>query len=141
MTNIRTRPTAVTAVIEAGGGTLLQAEFGASAKLAISPSMEGFNPLELLNASLAACLVISVKIAARKMELTDRLGDVRVEVTGTKAEEGPSRVARQTCRFHIGGDLTKAEWQALQQEAHALCTVGHTLEHGVEIADGEPLAP
>lgn len=134
----RTRPIGVTASIESGGATI-RAASGAVATLAQSASMEGFNPLELLDASLAACLVISAKMAARPLGFSDRITDLRVEVVHAKAADLPSRVASLTCRFFIGGDLTDAEKALLQAEAHKLCTVGHTLEHRPAIEDGEPL--
>lgn len=139
MITVHTRPVGVVAAIDAEGKGELSAASGAVAPLAYSPSMAGLNPLELLDASLAGCLAISVRLAARKLGLTDRLGAVRVEVVGSKAATSPSRIARQVCRFDIEGDLTQDERLALQAEAHALCTIGHTLAGDVEIVDGEPL--
>jgi uncharacterized OsmC-like protein len=137
MNNIRARPVGVVAAIDADGVATVSAASGASATLAYSPSMPGLNPLELLDASLAGCLAISLRMAARQLGLADRLGAVRVEVIGVKAPEPPSRIATQLCRFDIGGDFTAEEKTALRAQAHALCTIGHTLESHVEIVDDD----
>jgi uncharacterized OsmC-like protein len=140
MSQIRTRPTGALATIGADGAAVVTARSGATTRLAYSPSMDGFNPLELLDASLAGCLAISLRIAARNLGLQDRLGEVRVEVVGSKAATPPSRIAQQVCRYHIAGDFTPAERDALIAGAHAVCTIGHSLDGAMEIVDGEALA-
>lgn len=137
MTSPRIRPIGVVASIDHAGVGTFAAHSGTDAKLAYSPSMEGLTPLELLDASLAGCLVISLRMAARTLGLADRLGDVRVEVKGEKAPDQPSRIARQVCRFEIGGDFSADERAALIAGAHAVCTIGHTLESGVTIVDAD----
>lgn len=129
------RPAGVTASIDPAGAATVIAASGDEVALAVSPSMAGLTPLEMLDAALAGCLAISLKIAAKRAGLADRLGEVRVEVVGAKAEEGPSRIARQTCRFAIDGDLSADEKTRLIADAHGLCTVGHSLETGVDIVD------
>jgi len=130
-----TRPVGATASIAADGHAVVAAASGGEVALAYRPSMAGLTPLEMLDAALAGCLAISLKVAATRAGLAERLGEVRVEVIGAKAEEGPSRVARQTCRFTFGGDLTAEERARLIADAHALCTVGHSFEAGIDIVD------
>jgi uncharacterized OsmC-like protein len=129
------RPVGVTATIDAAGRATVSAASGGEVTLAMSASMPGLSPVEMLDAALAGCLVISLKVAAAHAGLAARLGDVRVEVIGAKAEEGPSRIARQSCRIEIDGDLDAEEKARLIAGAHALCTVGHSLETGIEIVD------
>jgi len=136
---VRQRPMGVAAVVEPSGRGSLAAVSGATAVLAGSPSMPGLNPLELFDAALAGCLALSVRIAARHLGLADRIGEVRVEVTGEKAADAPSRIARQVCRFGIAGDLAEAERAALIAEAHRICTIGNSTAGAVEIVDGDPL--
>lgn len=139
MTTIRQRPTGVAATVDVNGRGTVQAASGGGVVLAGSPSMEGLNPLELFDAALAGCLALSVRIAARTLGLSARLGPVTVEVRGTKAADAPSRIARQVCRFAIAGDLTADERARLIAEAHRICTIGNSLADGVEIEDGDAL--
>lgn len=139
MSQVKVRPMGATASLDRNGRGDVVARSGASLTLAGSPSMEGFNPLELLDASLAGCLALSVRIAARNLGFNDRLGSVQVEVIGAKAAEPPSRIASQTCRFAIEGDFTDAERQALIEEAHKVCTIGNSYATAIDIIDGEPL--
>jgi len=137
MPNIVTRPTTVGATLDHAGHGSVLAKAGAAAKLANLASDEGFTPLEFMDAALAGCLVLSVRIAARKLGLLDRLVKVDVEVTHEKAHELPSRVASFTTAFDIVGDFSADERKALIAEAHAICTVGNTFEHGATIRDVE----
>lgn len=138
MVNIATRPTSVGATLDHAGHGSVQAKSGAAAKLANMASDEGFTPLEFMDAALAGCLVLSLRIAARKLGWLDRLIKVDVEVTHEKAPELPSRVASFASSFVIEGDFSPAERQQLIEDAHALCTVGNTFEHGAVIRDVEP---
>lgn len=140
MSQVRIRPTGVTAHLDRNGHGDVVAKSGGSVKLAGSPSMEGLNPLELLDASLAGCIALSLRIAARNLGFAERLGAVSVEVTGAKAAEPPSRIARQTCRYAIEGDFTDAERAAMVAEAHTVCTIGNSYATSIDIIDGEPLA-
>lgn len=140
MSQVRVRPMGATANLDRNGHGGVVARSGASMTLAGSPSMEGFNPLELLDASLAGCLALSVRIAARNLGFNERLGAVSVEVIGAKASEPPSRIARQTCRFSIEGDFNDAERRSLVEEAHKVCTIGNSYHASIDIIDGEPLA-
>lgn len=139
MSQIRVRPMGATASLDRTGHGNVVARSGSSLTLAGSPSMEGLNPLELLDASLAGCLALSVRIAARNLGLNDRLGSVSVEVVGAKASEPPSRIARQTCRFAIEGDFNDAERRSLIEEAHKVCTIGNSYHTAIDITDGDPL--
>ncbi|WP_375449447.1 OsmC family protein [uncultured Devosia sp.] len=138
MPNIVARPTTVDATLDHAGQGSVQARSGAAARLANLASDEGFTPLEFMDAALAGCLVLSVRIAARKLGMLDRLVKVDVSVTHEKAAEPPSRVASFTTAFMIEGEFSREERQALIAEAHAICTVGNTFKHGASISDVEP---
>jgi uncharacterized OsmC-like protein len=140
MPTIRVRPTTVGASLSRDGAGRVVAHSGAAATLAVSASDEGLTPLELMDAALAGCLVISVRIAARKFGWLDRLVQVSVDVTHEKAPEGPSRIAAFTTAFVIEGDLSADEREQLIAEAHNICTVGNTLGSGAAIRDAEPAA-
>ena len=137
MVNSTTRPTTVSAHLDAAGKGEVEAHSGARLALAALARDEGMTPLELMDAALAGCLVLSLRIGARKFGWHDRLKGVSVDVTHTKAEDAPSRVSGFACDFRIEGDFTAEERQQLIDEAHAVCTVGNTLERGASITDVE----
>lgn len=135
MVNVVARPTTVTATLPGTGQGSVLARSGAREKLANLASDEGFTPLEFLDAALSGCLVLSVRIAARKRGWLDRLETVNVEVTHKKAHDLPSRVAAFDCIFQIDGEFSAAERDELIEEAHRICTVGNTFEHGAIVRD------
>lgn len=137
MVTITTRPTTVSAHLDNEGRGEVQAHSGARMALAAMAKDEGMTPLELMDAALAGCLVLSARIAARKFGWQDRLESISVDVTHTKGEGAPSRIAQFACDFDIKGDFTDEERQRLIAESHAVCTVGNTIERGADIVDVE----
>jgi len=135
MVNIVKRSSVVGASLPGKGLGKVTARSGASMELAGSARESGMTPLELMDAALAGCLALSVRIAARTFGWQDRLVSVNVEVRHEKAPDAPSRIAGFDCAFDIEGDFTAAEREALVAEAHRVCTVGNTLETRVEIRD------
>lgn len=137
MVTLTTRPTTVSASLDALGKGHVEAHSGAKLALAALARDEGMTPLELMDAALAGCLVLSLRIAARKLGWQDRLKEVAVDVTHIKGEGAPSRVAEFSCDFRIEGDFTADERRQLIADAHGLCTVGNTLKRGATIVDAE----
>ena len=133
--HITTRSVSVSATLGGSGQGSVAAHSGATAVLAGLASEAGFTPLELMDAALSGCLVLSVRIAARKRGWGDRLQHVDVVVSHEKEHEGPSRVAAFTCSFEITGDFSADERALLIADAHEICTVGNTFEHGAVIRD------
>jgi len=132
---ITERPASVTASLGGEGQGTVEAKSGAKAILAGLASEEGMTPVEMMDAALAGCLVLSFRIAARKRGWGARLNTVAVEVTHHKATEGASRVQSFSCRFEIDGDFSESERAELIAESHVLCTVGNTFHAGAEIGD------
>ena len=135
MVTITARPTTVSAHLDTEGQGEVQARSGARIALAAMARDEGMTPLELMDAALAGCLVLSVRIAACKFGWQDRLEGVSVDVTHTKGEGAPSRIAEFACDFEIRGEFTQEERLQLIAESHAVCTVGNTIERGASILD------
>ena len=133
--NSTARPVSVAATLGRTGQGRIAAQSGASAVLAGLASDAGFTPLELLDAALSGCLVLSVRIAARKHGWGERLQRVDVVVAHEKAPDAPSRVAAFGCTFDIVGDFSELERQTLIADAHEICTVGNTFEHGAMVRD------
>lgn len=113
------RPGESPAVTSATGGSLA---------LTTHVTAAGFNPLDLLYASVASCVVLSVRIAAQRAGVLAALGDVRAIVSGEKASEAPSRIARFLIEIEIEGEIDAVTKRRLAHEAEAdICTVSNTL--------------
>lgn len=124
---VRTRETGAIAVMPHGQTPTVTTPTGGTVDVVIGVSQPGFNPLDLLYASVAACMALSARIAAGKMGVGDKLVNVRVEVKGKKAEDAVSRVVQFETVFHIEGDLDEKTKHDLIEMAETLCTVSNTL--------------
>lgn len=102
---------------------------GQSVDVALSPSAPGFTPLELQASALAACVAMSVRIAAQKAG-TPLRAEVDVRVTATKADDLPSRLGSFEVVVAIADPLPPEAKQALVAAAEALCTISNTLHSG-----------
>ncbi|MET0749003.1 MAG: OsmC family protein [Rhizobium sp.] len=124
----KARQTGATAKLERGGLPRVTSPTGGEIGVVTAPSQPGFNPLDLLYASLSACLVLSARMAASQLGVLDKLTEVTAEVTGEKAEEGVSRVETFTIAFTIKGDFDEATRQAIAHAAEdQICTVSNTI--------------
>jgi uncharacterized OsmC-like protein len=105
----------------------VRSETGGTIGIVTSVSEPGFNPLDLLYSSLSACIALSARIAASRLGVAGELGEIRVHVTGEKAHDGPSRIARFDISIEIDGDLDIAAKRQIVQTAEEICTVSNTL--------------
>ena len=96
--------------------------------VATRPSESGFNPLDLLYASLSSCLVLSARMAASELGVLDRFEGARATVRGEKAPDGPSRIERFLIEIAIDGDLDDDMRDAIVHRAEEICTVSNTLK-------------
>lgn len=124
---IRTRTTGALAVMPPGGLPTITTPTGGMVDVVTQVSAPGFNPLDLLYASLAACMVLSARIAATRLGVADRLGEVRADVGGDKAKDEPSRIETFTIKLEITGDLDVATKERILVDAEDICTVSNTL--------------
>jgi uncharacterized OsmC-like protein len=124
---IRTRNAGALAVLPPGGLPTVTTPTGGTVGVVTQVSAPGFSPLDLLYASLAACMVLSARIAATRLGVADRLGEVRAEVNGEKAKDEPSRVETFNIRLTITGDLDAATKESILADAEDICTVSNTL--------------
>lgn len=133
---IRKRPGGAVTVVGKRGAASVTSATGAVLELSNAVSAPGFNPVDLLYASLSACLVLSTRIAASELGLFERFESVRVSVSGQKAEGEFSRVATMSVRLEIVGDLSDAEKAGIAERAERICTVSNTLHDSprIEIA-------
>jgi uncharacterized OsmC-like protein len=130
---VRTRTTGALAVLQPGGLPVITTPTGGSVDVVTGVSAPGFNPLDLLYASVAACMVLSARIAATRLGVADRLGEVRADVIGEKAEGEVSRVGRITITLDISGDLDEATKRRIVEDAETICTVSNTLRTAPEL--------
>lgn len=129
MTELKTRTRAVgaRAVLKAKELPAVTSETGGRLNIVTSVSEPGFNPLDLLYSSLAACIVLSARIAASRLKVSDRLDEVRVHVTGEKSHEEPFRIVRFDIDVEIEGDLDEGTRHQIMELAEEICTVSNTL--------------
>lgn len=130
---VRTRETGALAVMPPGGLPVVTTPTGGSVDVVTGVNAQGFNPLDLLYASVAACMVLSARIAATRLGVAAELGEVRADVRGEKAKDEPSRVEKFNIRLDIAGDLDVATKQRIVEDAEAICTVSNTLRGAPEL--------
>ncbi len=130
---VRTRETGALAVMQPGGLPVVTTPTGGAVDVVTGVSAPGFNPLDLLYASLAACMVLSARIAASRLGVAAELGEVRAEVSGEKAKDEPSRVQKINIRLDVAGDLDAATKQRIVEDAEVICTVSNTLRAAPEL--------
>lgn len=135
---VKARPIGAKAVLGRLGHPRVTSETKGGLEVVTGASEPGFNPLDLMFASLASCLVLSGRIAASKLGMLDKLTEVRAYVTGEKAHEEPSRIVRFIVSLEVDGDLTASQKAEIAHMAEEICTVSNTLkgspEFSVEIA-------
>ncbi|MCV9962183.1 OsmC family protein [Pararhizobium sp. BT-229] len=131
----KTRPTGATAVLGRHGFPQVISATGGEIQIVTGPSQAGFNPIDLLYASLSACLTMSARIAASQMGLLDRLTEIRADVSGEKSTEGLSRVVKFNVVLTIRGDIHAEARHAIAQAAEdEICTVSNTLRGGADFS-------
>lgn len=131
--NMKTRPMGARAVLGRTGFPDITSDTGGTLKIATGVSEAGFNPVDLLYASLSSCLVLSARIAASKFGVLKELNEVRASVTGEKAADEPSRIIRFNISIEIDGDFDD-EMKAKIAEAaeNDICTVSNTIRGNPE---------
>lgn len=127
MADLKIRPVGATASVGRTGYPALRSATGGELDIVTGPTQAGFNPLDLLLASLAACMSMSARIAARDLDLADSFHGVEVEVTGEKAIDKPSRFVGFTVRMTFGGTLDRQQQSAIAHRAEDICTVSNSL--------------
>ena len=131
----RPRPTGATAVLGRMGFPHVTSTTKGEIDIVTAPSQPGFSPLDLLYASLSACLVLSARIAASQMGVLDRITEITVDVTGEKATEGLSRVAKFNIAFSIKGDIDEEMREKIVRAAEdEICTVSNTIRGNADFS-------
>ncbi len=124
---VKSRPVGALAKVGRHGHPYLLSETGGELDVITSASMPGFNPLDLLYSSLAACLVLSARIAASRLGILEKLEEVSVHVTGQKSAGEPARVESFDVKFELSGAFDARERADIIHMAEEICTVSNTL--------------
>nr|WP_178126713.1 OsmC family protein [Agrobacterium rubi] len=124
---VKKRETGATATLGRNGHPQIATPTGGALAVVTAASEPGFNPLDLLYSSLAACLVLSARIAASRMGVLDRFESVEARVTGEKSEGEPARITHFQMSLKIIGDFDAETKQAIAHQAEEICTVSNTL--------------
>lgn len=105
-------------------------EAGFQVEGSFSPNLNGLNPKELLEASIAMCLTIVIeKIFVRDgIEYMD--DEFSVEVTSEKAPDSPSRFEKYTVNITLPNHLTDAYKKKVLVSAERGCTISNTIKRG-----------
>lgn len=132
---IKTRQTGATATLGRTGFPHVVSATGGTLDIVTGATQPGFNPLDLLYASLSACLTMSARIAASQMGVLEKLTEVTAVVTGEKAPDGLSRVQKFNIVFTIRGDIDAGTREAIARAAEdEICTVSNTIRGNPEFA-------
>ena len=128
------RRAGATAHLDRGGRPVVTNPDGTTIDIATGSSGSGLTPLVLLYSSLAACLVISARIAASELKLLPRFEAVTARVTGDKADGPPTRIGAIRSELSIAGALEDAERDAIVRRAEEIGTVSNTLRGGAGVS-------
>ncbi len=129
---VKKRDMGAVALLGRNGHPQIETPTGGNLSVVTAASDPGFNPLDLLYSSLAACLVLSARIAASRMGVLDRFQAVEAKVTGEKSDGEPARILRFDMRLAITGNFDEETKQAIAHEAERICTVSNTLRGEAE---------
>lgn len=91
---------------------------------------ESFSPTDLVGTALGTCILTTMGIVARTLEvdLTGATATVQKEMTS----EGPRRIQSLTVRIHVPAEVSDAHRERLERAARA-CPVHKSLHPEVEL--------
>lgn len=124
---IKSRPIGAQTALRRNGHPVVTSRTGGQVTVVTGASEEGFNPLDLMFASLSACLALSARIAASRLGILDRFESVVVDVTGRKTAEEPYRIEQFFVAIKIEGHFSEAQRLEIVEMAERICTVSNTL--------------
>lgn len=100
---------------------------GHSIQIALSPSSDGFNPLELQSAALGVCTALNLRREAASAHVAKEVRELALYVQGFKGDAPPSRLQRFALDVAIEGDVPVATKSQIVDKAHLACTIANTL--------------
>lgn len=132
---IKSRSIGAKTAIERLGQPIVSSFTGGTVDLVTSATSEGFNPLDLLFASLSSCLALSFRIAVSESGLIERFRSAHVEVTGKKSDGDVKHIESFAALIRVDGDFSPEELEMLLHRAEDICTVSNTLKrsHSIDL--------
>lgn len=121
------KPPAAVVVRSSPQGITVTNDAGHVIKIAVSPSTEGFNPLQLQAAALAVCTSLGIRRQAGIAGLGEELREFQIRAEGFKSHEAPSRLERFELRVTLDGNVDEDVSRTLVEEAEKACTIANTL--------------
>ena len=131
---VKLRPVGARAAVGRLGRPAISTVTGGKLDVVTGVAEPGFNPIDLLYSSLAACLALSARIAASRLGLLERFNGVVVEVAGEKSAEEPYSIVRFDIGIAVSGDFDENSRNAIAHLAEDICTVSNTLKGDAEFA-------
>jgi uncharacterized OsmC-like protein len=144
MSNLRPikTPSRIRVRVDASGITAIN-DRGGEIRFAVSPSVPGFNPLELLSASLGICTAINLRKELGTLAEGGGSPPFDVVVDCVKAIDGPSRVESLNVVVRLP-EIVAGRAAGVVERAEAACTIANTLLASAKIKsrdqDGPELA-
>jgi uncharacterized OsmC-like protein len=128
MSNLRpiTTPSHIRVRVDASGITAVN-DRGGEIRFAVSPSAPGFNPLELLSASLGICTAINLRKELGALAEGGSSSPFEVAVDCVKAIDGPSHVESLNVVVRLPEGVAGRAAGGVVQRAEAACTIANTL--------------
>lgn len=117
---------------QAQGSLVVVTEAGNQAIAGPAPAVDALSPSDLLLASLGTCIAISLRMAAKQMELD--VGELELSLRVTKALDPPNRFARFEVQIHAHAAIAPEQVDDLLARTKQLCTVSNTLGAIVELS-------
>lgn len=130
---VKHRNVGATAVVLRNGHPTVTSRTGGEVLIATGAEAQGFNPLDLVFASLATCIVLSARISASQLGLLDRFVEANADVTGTKSPQEPYRILQFDVKLDIHGDLDEQQKSKIAHLAEEICTISNTLHAGAQV--------
>ena len=126
--NLRIKPkTYGPLLVRAGADEAFVIETEAGNRLGAGPvsAVDALSPSDLLMASLATCIAISMRQTAKAMSM--QLVVLEVSTLAVKATDLPSRFGRFEVVIRTGSPVDASKTEELLTRTKEMCTVGNTL--------------
>jgi uncharacterized OsmC-like protein len=108
---------------------VFETEAGHRLRAGPSPAPDALSPSDLMLASLANCIAISMRMAGQHMKL--ELGTLDLSAIAIKASDLPNRFGRFELEVRTGALVDAGKVEELLRRTKDLCTVSNTL--GAEV--------
>jgi uncharacterized OsmC-like protein len=125
-------PSRISVRVDASGISAVN-DRGNEIRYAVSPSAPGFNPLELLAASLGICTAINLRKELGAIAGHGDASPFEVVVECIKAEGPPSRIERLDVAVHLPAGVAKGTTDDAVHRAEAACTIANTLHASARV--------